>query len=56
MRQKTSERMKNRVLSEEQKNRLRKARLGSNASEETKLKMSNSHKLAWAKRKMNNND
>lgn len=54
MRQKTSLRMKNRVLSEEQKEKLRNIRLGVKASNETKEKMRLSSYIGWEKRKNKN--
>ena len=56
MRQKTSLRMKNRVLTESQKDKLRELRLGKFDSTETKLKKSISIKKYWENKKINNND
>ena len=55
MRKKVSERMKNRTLSLEQKERLRNLRLGVKMSNETREKMKLSGIKAWQKRKNNNN-
>jgi hypothetical protein len=55
MREKTSERMKNRTLSFEQKERLKNLRLGVKMSDETREKMKLSGIKAWEKRKNNNN-
>ena len=54
MREKTSLRMKNRVLSEEQKEKLRNIRLGVKATNETKDKMRLSSYIGWEKRKKKN--
>ena len=54
MREKTSLRMKNRVLSEEQKEKLRNIRLGVKATNETKDKMRLSSYIGWEKRKNKN--
>jgi hypothetical protein len=56
MRQKTSERMKNRIMTEDQKQKLRELRLGTKMSEETRLKMKQAGILAWQKRKNKSND
>ena len=55
MREKTSERMKNRTLSFEQKERLKNLRLRVKMSDETREKMKLSGIKAWEKRKNNNN-
>ena len=54
MREKTSLRMKNRVLSEEHKEKLRNLKLGFKASQETKDKMRLSAFIGWEKRKNKN--
>jgi hypothetical protein len=54
MREKTSLRMKNRVLSEEHKEKLRNLKLGFKASQETKDKMKLSAFIGWEKRKNKN--
>jgi hypothetical protein len=54
MREKTSLRMKNRVLSEEHKEKLRNLRLGVKATNETKEKMRLSSYIGWEKRKNKN--
>jgi hypothetical protein len=55
MREKTSERMKNRIVSAKEKDRLRTLMLGKKMSDETKEKMKLSGLKAWEKRKNNNN-
>jgi hypothetical protein len=54
MREKTSLRMKNRVLSNEQKEKIKNTKLGSKASQETKDKMRLSAFIGWEKRKNKN--
>jgi hypothetical protein len=56
MRIKISERMKNNVLSESTKQKLRELRTGIIDSTEVRLKKSISAKIAWEKRKNNKND
>jgi hypothetical protein len=50
------ERMKNRIVTDEQKQTLRELRLGKKANQETKDKMRISGLLAWQKRKNKSND
>lgn len=50
------QRMKNRILTEEQKEILRKLRLGTKMSDDTRQKMRISGILAWQKRKNKSND
>ena len=54
MREKTSLRMKNTVLTQEHKEKLRNLRLGKKATQETKEKMRLSAYIGWEKRKNKN--